>query len=268
MAHAPGSEHSHASAPPAPAAEEQRTPRTPEEEQASAVVPQAGLSFRGGFGDIEQERYAVGRTFRHHGLLRASRDVRVATDNFADRDVVALYGADGRDVSATSEHPDEGETVFWPDPAFTVIAQTEVDDRLDARLQDTASDSRAGRTSGKRAEPALADRPLLTVVVVHGRADDPPTDVNDAVERAVHALAGARQIGPAVLTRPGRYRGPIGVDEHGQPASEDSSRPEPPGAARSRPEPPGAARSRPEPPGAARDPRRPAVAGSGAASDG
>jgi hypothetical protein len=192
-----------------------RPARTPEEERAAAAFPQPGVSFRGGFGPLGRDRYSVGTTLRHSGLLRSSRDVRVATENFADDDIVVLFGREGRDLDGESEHPEEAETVFWPDPRIRVVAQTRLEGRRDARLGDSLGDRAAHRRADHTDEPRLADEPFLTVVVVESGSSDTPTDVDDAVQRAARLIAAARGLPPADIVSPGRFRGPIGVDAEG-----------------------------------------------------
>jgi hypothetical protein len=55
----------------------------------------------------------------------------------------------------------------------------------------------------------------LTVVVVESGSSDTPTDVDDAVQRAARLIAAARELPPADIVSPGRFRGPIGVDAEG-----------------------------------------------------
>lgn len=185
-----------------------------DDQTQSSGVPSPGLAFRGGFGDIGRETYSVGARFRHAGWLSTSRDVRVATDNFSDRDVVAFWGGDGRDVSAESDHPDELETIFGPDAELTVIAQTQLAAYRETGLGDTVGDRTADR--GLAEDARLSDEPWLTVVIV-GRDEGQgiPTP-DDAVQRAARAILGARTLSPVASDRPERYRGPIGVDANGQ----------------------------------------------------
>ena len=151
-------------------------------EQIAALLPGPGLSFRGGGADWWEE----GRTYTEPGWLRSSRDPRVATENFATGDPVALFGAGGRDVESLSDHPDEQETVFLPGSRFTVL---------------------------RRAE---ADGLTLWVVRVHPEGDDgegaeaSDADVADAVTRAVNALVRARTLPPVPVERAGRFVGGFG----------------------------------------------------------
>jgi hypothetical protein len=185
-----------------------------DEQDEPPGVPSPGLSFRGGFGDAPRENYSVGARFRHAGWLRTSRDVRVATNNFSDRDIVAFFGRDGRDVSGDSDHPDEQETLFGPDAEFTVIAQTRLAARRDTGLGDTFGDRTADR--GVIEDARLTDEPWLTVVVVGGREGKGIPTPDEAVQRAGQAIVGARTLPAASSDRPERYRGPIGVDVNGQ----------------------------------------------------
>jgi hypothetical protein len=175
------------------------------------------MSFRGGFGTLGREAYEIGRRYRHSGVLLSSRDVRIATDNFADDDIVVIFGQESRDVAAQSEFPEEAETVFAPDLSFTVVAQVQIDNRRSARLGSELVDAATDRRENQQIDHRLDDQPFLTVVVVHGERPDYETNVDDAVQRAGQAIAGARQLGEAVLPRPGRYRGPIGVGADGRP---------------------------------------------------
>lgn len=198
-----------------------RDPETLEEQQIAEILPQPGLAFRGSFDTVGRDSYEVGRSYRHHGLLRCSRDVRVATDNFADPDIVAVFGREGRDIDLQSEHPEEAETVHWPDPVLTVIAQRRLESRVDARLGDSLGDKAAHRGSDQRHEPGLAEEPFVTVVLVHGEENDEMPDPEDAIQRVARAIAAAHELPPAEISRPGRFRGPIGVDASGSLAPHD-----------------------------------------------
>lgn len=192
----------------------QRAPQNAEEERAAAAFPQPGVSFRGGFGAAQRDRYSVGATFRHSGMLRTNRDARVATDNFADEDIVAVFGREARDLDGLADAPTEGETVYWPDPVFTVVAQRRLEDRVDARLGDRLGDRVAHRRADQTDDPRLADQPLLTVIVVRS-GNDLDTDVEDAVQRAARMILAAREAPPVEVASPARFRGPIGVDAGG-----------------------------------------------------
>lgn len=82
-----------------------------------ALPPSPGLSFRGrGSGT-----WQLDTPYIEPGWLLSSRDPRIGTDDFAHHDVVALFGACGRDLHDGSGRREEQETVFLPNSTFTVI---------------------------------------------------------------------------------------------------------------------------------------------------
>lgn len=162
---------------------EHSPPLEPDDDQVSALLPGPGLSFRGGAADWWRD----GETYVEPGWLRSSRDPRTATDNFAGGDVVALFGASGRDLATLGERPEEQETVFLPGSRFTVLRRADVE--------------------GLR----------LTVVRVlpdgdnSDGASDTEEEIADAVTRAASAVARSLTLPAETVARPERFSGEFGT---------------------------------------------------------
>jgi hypothetical protein len=143
-----------------------------------AIPPGPGMSFRGGCADW----WEVGRSYEVRGWLRTSRDPRIATDNFRDRAVTALFGRTGRDLVGHTAFPEEQETVFLPGARFTVERQGEV-----AGLWVT-----------------------LVTVARDDDGDEPARDVADEASRVSTVLARSLTLPDATVPRPGIFRGGFG----------------------------------------------------------
>jgi hypothetical protein len=157
------------------------------EDAVARLVPEPGLSFRGGLGSVGRTALAPPARFRHHGTLVTTRDVRLATNNFADEDVLGVVGRSGRDTAPLSPDTAELEVLYLPEVCFEVLAQQRLDDRL-----------------------------WLTVIRIEDDEPPQPLDVEETVRRIGTAVVRARGLPPATLTDPARYAGPIGVDAAGR----------------------------------------------------
>lgn len=179
------------------------------------ALPTSALSFRGGFSSVARTDYEIGATYRHDGELLTSRDIRVATDNFAEPDIVAFFGREGNEAARSSKRSDDMELMFGPHPLLTVIARTQLEQTRETGLGDRFGDRAAGR-GDDATEPRLLDRPWVTIMLVRADDSDPAFEKDEAVQRVARALIGARTLPAAEITRPGRYRGPVGVDGDGK----------------------------------------------------
>lgn len=156
----------------------------PDEEQFDLAAirllpPSPGLSFRGrGSGT-----WQIGSWYTEPGWLISSRDPRIGTDDFATGDVVAIFGACGRDLHDNRRRREEHETVFLPGARFTPIRKGFV-----------------GQT-------------WLQIIVVSrddGRPEPQP-DVERQVRRAVSAVKASLASPPTELVRSRRFSGAFGV---------------------------------------------------------
>jgi hypothetical protein len=157
------------------------------EDAVARLVPEPSLSFRGGLGNLSRSAFAPPARFRHHGELVTTRDVRLATNNFAEEDVLGVLGRTGRDTAPLSPDASTLEIVYLPEVTLEVVAQQR-----------------------------LADHLWLTVVRVEDDEPAQPLDADEAVRRIGTAVVRARTLPAADLTDPTRYLGPIGTDAAGR----------------------------------------------------
>lgn len=78
-----------------------------------------GVSFRGRIQDATFGPCSA--TLVTHLLTATSRDIRVATENFATSSVYAILGGAGRWVEAFSPRPQEREVIFLPATMFRPV---------------------------------------------------------------------------------------------------------------------------------------------------
>ncbi len=118
-------------------------------------------------------------------VVAASREVLVATENFAARTLMVLLVRTGRDVSALSAHPEEAEVALCPGTAWR-------------RLPD----------------PVVHGAPLPVVVLEeldlagYAQPTDWPATLDALAEQVGVLLRGAQADAAAPVTRPGRFVGP------------------------------------------------------------
>lgn len=90
------------------------------------LPPHGGLVFRG-CSARSHERWP-GRAYVTEELLSASRDPRVATENFTTDAVYALVSRTGRAIEQFSAARYEREVVFLPGTVFTLVTRVRVKD--------------------------------------------------------------------------------------------------------------------------------------------
>ncbi|KGM12505.1 hypothetical protein [Cellulomonas bogoriensis] len=86
------------------------------------LPPYGGLVFRGLTDGVVVPPVGV-----LTGVVPASRDVRVATEDFTAASALAMLSRTGRDLSALSQQPGEGEVVFLPGTVWRIIAAVDLD---------------------------------------------------------------------------------------------------------------------------------------------
>ncbi len=155
---------------------------TPEQfdlETIRLLPPSPGLSFRGrGSGT-----WQVGTWYTEPDWLITSRDPRIGTDDFANGDVVAIFGACGRDLHDNRRRREEHETVFLPGAVFTVLRKGFVGTTWLQILAVNRDDGRPERA----------------------------TDVEIQVRRAVSAVRASLAAPPTETVRSRRFSGGFGV---------------------------------------------------------
>ncbi|MCL2454050.1 MAG: hypothetical protein FWD18_01920 [Micrococcales bacterium] len=119
------------------------------------------------------------------GVLSASRDVRVATENLTSRCLLVLLVRTGREVSALSRHPDEAEVLLLPGSLWK-------------RLPDLT--------------PHGSPLPVVVLEEVDPAGYSPPegwpTTLADLTEHLAVMLRTAQRADPVPVSRPGTFSGP------------------------------------------------------------
>lgn len=104
--------------------------QTPDLEAMLATLeqlpPHEGIVFRG--CEARSHERWPGRAHVSERLLSASRDPRVATDNFATDAVYAILSRTGRAIEQFSAARHEREVVFLPGTVFTLVTRVRVKD--------------------------------------------------------------------------------------------------------------------------------------------
>lgn len=140
-----------------------------------------GVSFR---GRTEDAAFGPGSATMVSRLLTAtSRDLRVATENFATSRVYAIVGGAGRSIEAFSRYPQECEVVFLPATMFRPAEILHADGIEIIVVEQLAFDE--------------ADRP--------GPAWTPETVRALATDHVTHS----RRIDPVEVTSPGKFLGDL-----------------------------------------------------------
>ncbi|MBC7633915.1 hypothetical protein [Aeromicrobium sp.] len=142
----------------------------------------SGLAFRGITSPDNPP--AEGEVVVSTGVVAASMDLRVATENFRTAHVTAIVGSSGRGAESTSPHPHEREVDFLPGTSFTGIETFEVD----------------------------ATAVSLVVAVAHGSTVDPGADKPLSEVRALvqKHLRLAHERPDVEVVAPGHFVGDLG----------------------------------------------------------
>lgn len=90
------------------------------------LPPHEGLVFRG--CEARSHERWPGRAHVSERLLSASRDPRVATENFTTEAVYAILSRTGRAIEQFSAAREEREVVFLPGTVFTLVTRVRVRD--------------------------------------------------------------------------------------------------------------------------------------------
>ncbi len=142
-----------------------------------ALPPSPGLSWRGRLGTTPHQG-----TFVTDNVLDTTRDLRVATDNFALPAAYAVFGLTGRDLAPFSASREAEELVFLPARVFTV------------------------------GETIEADGVQVTVVVERLIRDgevESPEALDERIGQLAAQVGHARALPPVRVDQPERFRGPL-----------------------------------------------------------
>jgi hypothetical protein len=144
------------------------------------LPPYTGVVFRG--CEARSHERWPGRALVTSGLVAASRDPRVATENFTTEAVYAILSRTGRPIEQLSAARHEREVLFLPGTVLTLVTRARVDD--------------------------------LPVTIVeefdpHRSDDEPPVDGHALQVEIGRAVLEARARPPVEPLRPGRLSGDI-----------------------------------------------------------
>jgi hypothetical protein len=119
------------------------------------------------------------------GLASASRNPRVATENFTAQTILVLLSRTGRDIAALSAHPEESEVIFRPGTVWRRIPEPE------------------------QPNPAT---PVIVLEELEPSGYTPPTGwpatLTDLAAWIDSSLRSAQADAPVTVSRPGVFTGP------------------------------------------------------------
>ncbi len=140
----------------------------------------AGVVFRG-CAARSHERWP-GRAVVTQGLISASRDARVATENFTTEGVYAILSRTGRAIEQFSAAAHEREVIFLPGAVLTLVTRARAD-----------------------------DLPVTVVEEFDPHAEQPaPTDMDDVKAQIGRAILDALARDAVQPPRPGKFSGDLG----------------------------------------------------------
>ncbi len=145
------------------------------------LPPTGGIVLRG----LDDSPASVAPLGVLTGLVAASREVLVATENLTARTLLVLLVRTGRDLSALSAHPEEAEVVLCPGTAWR-------------RLPDpTVHGAPLPVVALEELDPAGYSQPVGW-----------PATLAEVTEQVGLLLRAAQSAAAVPVTRPGRFVGP------------------------------------------------------------